>query len=94
VKISEDTVKYVANLARLNLDESETAEMTKHLGNILDYMDSLNNLDTMNVRPMEHVEHISNVFRDDIVVESYDVDDILANAPDSDDGAFKVPKIV
>ena len=94
MKISEDTVKYVANLARLNLNESETADMTKHLGNILDYMDSLNNLDTKNVKPMEHVEHVSNVFRNDVIKESYDVDVILENAPDSDDGAFKVPKIV
>ena len=94
MKISEDTVKYVANLARLNLNDSETSDMTKHLGNILDYMDSLNNLDTKDVKPMEHVEHVSNVFRDDIIKDSYDIEDILANAPERDEGAFRVPKIV
>ena len=94
MKISEDTVKYVANLARLNLNEDETADMTKNMGNILDYMDSLNNLDTKGVRPMEHVEHVSNVFRNDVIKESFDIEDILANAPEQDQGAFKVPKIV
>ena len=43
---------------------------------------------------MSHVLPVTNVFRKDEVVQSYDRDAILANAPDSDEGAFRVPKTV
>lgn len=94
MKISIETVEYVAGLARLNLSEEEKKMMASQMGDILGYMEKLNSLDTKGVKPLEHVEHMSNVFREDAVEESFDRDKILSNAPDKADGAFRVPKIV
>jgi aspartyl-tRNA(Asn)/glutamyl-tRNA(Gln) amidotransferase subunit C len=94
VKISLETVEYVAGLARLNLSDKEKEEMVAQMGGILEYMDKLNTLDTSGVKPLEHVEPMSNVFREDKKKASYDREKILSNAPDKDEGAFRVPKIV
>lgn len=94
MKINKETVKYVSNLARINLSEVETENLSKKMGDIIGYMDKLNSLDTTGVKAMEHVKPVSNIFRDDIVSKSYDRDEILKNAPEQEDGAFKVPKIV
>lgn len=94
MKITLETVEYVADLARLNLSKDEKVMMVSQMGDILSYMDKLSTLDTTDVKPLEHVEPMSNVFREDVVKDSFDRDKILANAPDKDAGAFKVPKIV
>lgn len=94
MKISLETVEYVAALARLELSDAEKQMMVSQMGEILDYMDKLNTLDTKGVKPLEHVEPMSNVFRKDEVKPSYDRKKILANAPDKEEGAFRVPKIV
>ncbi len=72
MKISLETVEYVAGLARLNLSDKEKEMMVAQMGDILDYMDKLNSLDTTGIRPLEHVESMSNVFREDSVKESFE----------------------
>ena len=94
MKISQETVEYVAGLARLNLTGEEKKILVEQMGDILNYMDKLGTLDTAGIKPMEHVEPVSNVFREDIIENSFTRKDILANAPDKEEGAFKVPKIV
>ena len=59
---------------------------------MLDYIDKLNELDTSSVEPMSHVFPVSNVFREDVVTNGNDRDNILKNAPEERDGAFVVPK--
>ena len=59
---------------------------------MLDYIDKLNELDTSSVEPMSHVFPVSNVFREDVVTNGDDRDNILKNAPEERDGAFVVPK--
>ena len=54
MEITKDMVEYVASLARLKLDESQTAALQKDLGEIINYMDVLNNLDTEGIEPMSH----------------------------------------
>ena len=62
------------------------------MANMLDYIDTLNELDTSGVEPMSHVFPVNNVFREDVVTNEDDRDEILANAPEAKDGAFVVPK--
>lgn len=62
------------------------------MGKMLDYIDKLNELDTSSVEPMSHVFPVSNVFREDVVTNGDDRDNILKNAPEERDGAFVVPK--
>ena len=62
------------------------------MANMLDYIDTLNELDTSGVEPMSHVFPVNNVFREDVVTNGDDREEILANAPEAKEGAFVVPK--
>ena len=66
----------------------------KNMGNMLDYIDMLNNLDTEGVEPMSHVFPVHNVFREDVVTNGDDRENMLANAPEERDGQYQVPKTV
>ena len=94
MKISREEVLKVAHLARMELEESEAERLTGDMNNILGYIDKLAELDTKNVEPTSHAVPVKNVFRDDERRESLNVDEGLANAPDSAEGSFKVPKVI
>lgn len=93
-KISDETMEYVGILAKLTLSGEEREEARRDMERMLDYIDKLNQLDTDGVEPMSHVFPVSNVFREDVVTNGDDRDNILKNAPEKKDGAFKVPKTV
>lgn len=90
--ISDETIEYVGILAKLELSEEEKEQAKKDMANMLDYIDTLNELDTSEVEPMSHVFPVNNVFREDVVTNGDDRDEILANAPEAKEGAFVVPK--
>ena len=90
--ISDETIEYVGILAKLELSEEEKEQAKKDMANMLDYIDKLNELDTSGVEPMSHVFPVNNVFREDVVTNEDDREEILANAPEAKDGAFVVPK--
>jgi aspartyl-tRNA(Asn)/glutamyl-tRNA(Gln) amidotransferase subunit C len=94
MKITEETVKYAAALAKLTVTEEEKQKVAKDLENILDYIATMDELDTEGVEPMSHVLPVKNVFREDIVVNQDDREQLLINAPKSKDGSFAVPKTV
>lgn len=94
MKVTRDTIEHIAGLARLNITEAEKDKLTLEMENILSYVDKLNELDTSGLKPMEHVIPLKNVLREDKVEKSYNRDKMLANAPSSEDGCFKVPKVV
>ena len=94
MKITEDQVMHVANLARLTMSEEEKDIFTTQLNDILMYVDMLNSVDTTGVEPMTHAMEGVEAFREDIVITSIGVDAALANAPDDDGSSFKVPKII
>ena len=90
--ISDETIEYVGILAKLELSEEEKEQAKKDRANMLDYIDTLNELDTSGVEPMSHVFPVNNVFREDVVTNEDDREEILANAPEAKEGAFVVPK--
>lgn len=92
--ITRNEVEYVAKLARLNLTEEEAVKYTEQLNSILEFAGKLNELDTEDVPPTSHVLTVYNVMRDDIVVPSLSHEDALRNAPDEEDGQFKVPAVI
>ncbi len=94
MRISKEEVVHVAKLARLNLDEEAIEIYTRQLGDILTYMDTLNRVDTKDVPPTSHAIFINNAFREDEVKASVPVERVLANAPQSEDGSFVVPKVI
>ena len=90
--ISDETIEYVGILAKLELTDEEKEQAKKDMANMLDYIDTLNELDTSGVEPMSHVFPVNNVFREDVVTNGDDREEILANAPEAKEGAFVVPK--
>lgn len=94
MKITTDDVRYVANLARLNVTDAEAEKLTTEMEGIINFANMLSELDTSSVAPTNHAMKIENVFRDDIVGKSYNREDILKNAPSQDSGCYSVPKVV
>ena len=90
--IDDETIEYVGILAKLELSDQEKEDAKKDMGKMLDYIDKLNELDTSGVEPMSHVFPVNNVFREDVVTNGDDRENILKNAPEEKDGAFVVPK--
>jgi aspartyl-tRNA(Asn)/glutamyl-tRNA(Gln) amidotransferase subunit C len=94
MSVTRKEVEHIAELARLQLNESELEEYTLQLNKILEYVEKLNELDTENVKPLSHPIEGENVFRKDIVQSSVNREDALKNAPSKDDEFFKVPKVI
>lgn len=91
--ITKKQVEHVAKLARLSFDEEEKEKFADQLGKIIAYVDQLNELDTTDVEPMAQAVPKTNVMRDDVVVDTKNMDDIIKNAPAEEDGYFRVPRI-
>jgi aspartyl-tRNA(Asn)/glutamyl-tRNA(Gln) amidotransferase subunit C len=94
MKITQETVQYVAALAKLPVSGKETQKIASDLDRILDYIETMNELDTEGIEPMSHVLPVQNVFREDVVVNGDDRERILENAPKQKNGSFAVPKTV
>lgn len=90
--IDDATIEYVGILAKLELSDEEKEQAKKDMASMLDYIDKLGELDTAGVEPMSHVFPVQNVFREDVVTNGDERDQILANAPEERDGMFVVPQ--
>ena len=94
MSVTKNDVKKIAELARLEFNESELENYTREMNKMLDYVDKLNELDTENIQPLSHPIENTNVFRDDEVKKSTKREDALKNAPDKSSEYFKVPKVI
>ena len=94
MKITLDEVKYVSNLARLELQTAEAEAMTGQLDQILSYVDKLNELDTSKVEPTTQVISTTNAFREDELRGSLSQEKALANGPRQNGESFVVPKVI
>ena len=91
--ITDATIDYVGILAKLELTGEEKEQAKRH-GTDAGYIDKLNEMDTEGVEPMSHISAAANVFREDVVTNGDDREQILKNAPGCKDGMFKVPRTV
>jgi aspartyl-tRNA(Asn)/glutamyl-tRNA(Gln) amidotransferase subunit C len=89
--ISRDEVLHVARLARLALTEDELERLTGELDAILDAVGVVSELELEEVPPTSHPLDLVNVSADDVPHEPLPLADVLANAPDPEEGAFRVP---
>lgn len=101
MRITEQDVRYVADLANLELTDAERVSVATDLSGILDYVNQLSELDTSGVEPMAQVSQIASLrasegecFRDDQLQECLPHDLALAKAPQSDGVFFRVPKVI
>ncbi|MEO6866507.1 MAG: Asp-tRNA(Asn)/Glu-tRNA(Gln) amidotransferase subunit GatC [Gaiellales bacterium] len=91
--LSIDDVRHVARLARLGLDEPELERMAGELGTIIDSISKISELDLADVPPTTHALQVVNVLGEDVPHESLTPEQALANAPDPEDGCFRVPRM-
>lgn len=92
--ISKEEVKHVAYLSRLEFGEKDIEDFTRKFASVLDYVEKLKEIDTEGVEATYHVNSTKNVMRDDMVGESMDRDKVLENAPDKENGYFKLPNMI
>lgn len=85
---------HIALLARLGLSENEVEKLREQLSNILENFEILKKVDTTDVPPTSHPIALVNVLRDDEVAPSFPPDEILANAPQEEDGCFRVRAVL
>ena len=93
-RITDADVVKVARLARLDLTDAEIDRTTSQLASMLDHFADIDALDLDDVEPMTQPYRLSNVFREDVIVPGLDRDEVLAEAPDAQDGRFRVPPII
>ncbi|MFC0213587.1 Asp-tRNA(Asn)/Glu-tRNA(Gln) amidotransferase subunit GatC [Paenibacillus chartarius] len=94
MSISKQDVEKVASLARLTLSETEKEQFAGQLSAILKYAEQLNRLDTEGVEPTSHAMPLVNVMREDEARPSWPLEQVLKNAPDEEEGHFKVPAVL
>ena len=93
-RITRDEVVYVARLACLELAEDEIDRFTQQLGAILEHAADVEALEVTDVEPTSRPLPLSNVMRADVVSESLERDEVMAQAPDVQDGQFRVPPVL
>jgi aspartyl-tRNA(Asn)/glutamyl-tRNA(Gln) amidotransferase subunit C len=95
-KMSNDKidVRYVANLARIELSDEEVRTFQAQLEQIVGYVEQIGALDVDGIEPTSHAHPVMNVFRKDELKVGLEREDVMANAPEQVDNQFKVPKIL
>jgi aspartyl-tRNA(Asn)/glutamyl-tRNA(Gln) amidotransferase subunit C len=88
------TLRQLAHLSRLELDETKEQQMLGDLNKILDWVDQLRQLDTAEVEPLVHLSQEINVLRPDEAHNTVSHQDGLRNAPRKDSDYFRVPKVL
>jgi aspartyl-tRNA(Asn)/glutamyl-tRNA(Gln) amidotransferase subunit C len=94
MNVNDEMIDKLANLARLEFNAKEKAEIKNDLEQMIGFIDKLNELDTTGVEPLLHMSENINVLREDEVSGTLSREDALKNAPMHDDQFFKVPKVI
>jgi aspartyl-tRNA(Asn)/glutamyl-tRNA(Gln) amidotransferase subunit C len=92
--IDRATVDYVARLARLALTDDERERFARQLTDILEHFAVLQGLDTASVETTADVNALANVVRDDVPGPCLPRDEVLAEAPEAEEGYVKVPAVI
>ncbi len=94
MSVDQATVRRIARLARIRISDNEVPKLEGELNRILDWIELLNEVDTANVEPMTSVVSMQMRKREDAVTDGGYPDRVTANAPQSDDNFYMVPKVV
>jgi aspartyl-tRNA(Asn)/glutamyl-tRNA(Gln) amidotransferase subunit C len=92
--ISEETIRHVARLARIEVAQEQVPALREQLATVLAYFDKLNELDTTGVEPLTRAVDLHSVVAADEPRAGLTTDEALAAAPDRDGSFFKVPKVL
>lgn len=94
MKIDNEVIDYIGILAKLELSNEEKELAKSDMENVLNHMSKINELDTDGIEPMTNIYSYDNVFRDDVVTNGNDKDNMLSNAPSIKDNQYVVPRTV
>ncbi len=94
MKIDSELILRLEKLSKLNLTDEERNVIAGDLGEILDMVSKLDEIDLSNVAPLRHMSEVSNRLREDEEKSSMSRETALQNAPDAENGLFKVPKVL
>ena len=92
--VSEDEVKKLAQLARLEISDQQVLKVAPKLSSILDYINQLKEVNVEGIEPMSHVHGVSNVMRPDENKESLAIEELKQIAPEMNGRFIKVPLVV
>lgn len=90
----KETVKHIAELAKLEFKENELDQFSAQFEKIIEYINTLNEIELSNVEPLTQITDFENVLRKDEPKTSVSLDDALKNAPRKNENFFKVPKVI
>ncbi len=94
MSLDTDTVRKIAVLARIKIEEEKRAPLANELNNIIGWVEQLSEVDTDGIDPMTSVAEMTMPARDDVISDGDCVDQVLANAPDKVAPYYTVPKVV
>lgn len=94
MSVTKDEVRHIAHLARLEVSEERLEQLSGEVNHILDWIEQLNAVDIEGVEPMTSAVEASLYLREDKVAPKATREDVLKNAPKSEEGFFVVPKAV
>ena len=94
MKLSREDVLHIARLARLGLTETEVEKFREQLSHLLEHFEVLQQVDTANVPPTAQSIDLQTVVRDDEVAESLPPNEILANAPQTEEDFFRIQAVL
>lgn len=91
--LSKSDVQKIASLAKLELTDEELNKYADQISQILNYINQLNEIDAEGIEPASQVTGLTNVFREDKIEKSAVIDDLLAQAPETENGGVKVKSV-
>lgn len=94
MELSHETVRGIAELAKLELTDAEVETYAGQLSGILSYFQKLQQLDTSHIEATASVLPLTNVLREDVAKTPLTPDEVTANAPDSEDNQFRVSAVL
>ena len=94
MQVTAELIDNLANLARLQFDEGEKAEIKNDLQRMIAFIEKLQEVDTTGVEPLLHMTDAMNRYREDEIQGSMQKETALANAPSANNDYFKVPKVI
>ncbi|MGF6906702.1 Asp-tRNA(Asn)/Glu-tRNA(Gln) amidotransferase subunit GatC [Fusobacterium sp. PH5-44] len=94
MSLAKEEILHISKLARLKFSDSEVEIIQHELNEILGYIDMLNEVNTENIEALSQINKNVNNLRSDVIRQSLSVEEVMSNAPESDEGAIIVPKVV
>lgn len=94
MKITDEVINHLADLARLSFSAEEKTELKQDLEKMIGFVEKLKEVDTTGVEPLIHITDAENILRDDEVHQTISRQEALLNAPQTDGNFFIVPKVI